>query len=87
MVVEVVENNHRPHVVDKEEGDDDHPEDEEYPKCANRCHKINILTEINIDEYPQGDTEDEVDHLEDDVGVDVSVVVCSESVDLATSKC
>ena len=32
-VVEVVENNQRPDVVDEEEGDDNHTEDEEDPKC------------------------------------------------------
>ena len=34
VVVEVVENNQRTNVVDKDEGDDNHHKDEEDPKCS-----------------------------------------------------
>ena len=33
VVVEVVENNQRPHVVDEDESDDNHRQDEEDPEC------------------------------------------------------
>ena len=46
-----------------------------------------FLTEINIDKHSQSDTEDKVEHLEDDVSVDVSVVFCPDAMYLAASKC
>ena len=33
VLVEVVENNQRPHVVDEDEGDDNQRKDEENPEC------------------------------------------------------
>ena len=36
VVVEVVENNQRPYVVDEDEGDEYHTKDEEDPQCPKR---------------------------------------------------
>ena len=46
-----------------------------------------FLTERNIDKYAQSDTEEKVEHLEDNVSVDVSVVFCPDAMYFAASKC
>ena len=75
-----------PQAVDEEEGDDDQPEDEDDRECPGRYWKINILTIISIDRYSQSNPENKVDHLEEDVRLDKSVVFCSDAVDLETCK-
>ena len=82
-MVEVVENNHRPHVVDEEEGDNYHPQDEEDPECADRIGKNgkpDILTQIYVERYSHSNNQDKVDQAEDNVGVDESLASCSNTV-------
>ena len=85
VVVEVVENKQGPHVEDEDDGAEDHANDEQDPECPDWRYKIHSL---NVDKYSasQGNTEEQVEHLEDDVGVDESVIFCSYAVDLAAGK-
>ena len=77
VVVEVVEHDQRPQVVDIEEGDENHTEDEGDTASPGENYEkgYSHSEEDNID-----------DQLEEDVRVDESVVVLSDTVNLATGK-
>ena len=77
MVVEVVEHHQGPHVVDVGEGDENHTDDEEDTASPREGYEK---------EYSHSEEDNEDDQLEDDVRVDESVVVLSDTVDLATGK-
>ena len=89
VVVEVVENNQGPDGVDEGEGHDDHSKEEEGPECPEwslQERKIDFLSENYYGSHFQSNTEDKDAHIEDDVGVQESVVVCTNPVDLEGSK-